>query len=120
MTYRKTVGDLGEKIATDFLIKRNYSIKDKNYHSRFGEIDIIASKNSFLYFIEVKTRCEVDSGSAEHAVGFLKKEKIYKTIQEYIVTKDIKQEFCFQVIAVYLNFQTRQARIKHYPAVALF
>lgn len=120
MSYNKSVGDFGEKIATDFLIKQGYRIEAKNYHCRFGEIDIIASKQDFLYFVEVKTRRNMKYGLAEEAVNFSKKAKIAKTIQEYIFTNEISQQYCFQVIAVYLNFETRRASIKQYLSVALF
>ena len=119
MTYRKSVGDLGERIAADFLIRKGYHIKSKNYHSRFGEIDIIAEREGFLYFVEVKTRRNVDFGLAEESVGFSKKEKIFKTIQSYILENEIEGEYCFQVIVVYLNYKTRLAKIKQYLQVAL-
>ncbi|MFA7662445.1 MAG: YraN family protein [Patescibacteria group bacterium] len=120
MTYRKSVGDLGEKIAADFLVRQDYFIETKNYHSRFGEIDIVASKSDCLYFIEVKTRSNQEFGLAEESINFFKKDKLFKTIQDYLSKNEIESEYCFQVIIIYLDFQARRAKIKHYPQVALF
>ena len=51
----KLKGKLGENIAKDFLVKKGFKILDTNFHySRFGEIDIIASKSNVIYFVEVK------------------------------------------------------------------
>jgi Holliday junction resolvase-like predicted endonuclease len=48
-------GEIGENIAVKFLVKHGYSIIDRNYTKKWGEIDIIAKKQGKLYFIEVKS-----------------------------------------------------------------
>lgn len=52
---KQKLGELGEKIAEMFLVKQGFLIIDRNYSTRFGEIDIIALKNNRYHFIEVKT-----------------------------------------------------------------
>ena len=47
--------EIGENIAVRFLVKHNFSILERNYTKKWGEIDIIAEKSSKLYFIEVKS-----------------------------------------------------------------
>ena len=49
-------GVLGEQIATILLEKKGYAIVDRRYRTRWGEIDIIAQKERYLVFVEVKTR----------------------------------------------------------------
>ena len=49
----KNIGDLGEKIASDFLKKQGYKIIERNYECKQGEIDIIAIDKKELVFIEV-------------------------------------------------------------------
>jgi len=51
---RKT-GDLGESIACRFLINKGFSIVERNYLKKWGEIDIIAKKDGKAHFIEVKS-----------------------------------------------------------------
>jgi len=58
-TVKKKIGNLGEDIACRFLVKHGYSVLERNYWKKWGEIDIIAKKSKRLYFIEVKSvSCE--------------------------------------------------------------
>ena len=43
-------GEIGENIAVKFLVKHGFSILDRNYTKKWGEIDIIAEKSNKLYF----------------------------------------------------------------------
>ena len=52
---RKQVGALGEKVAAEYLRRRGFSIRDRNFVRKTGELDIIAEKESTLHFVEVKT-----------------------------------------------------------------
>ena len=49
-------GKFGEDVTVKYLENRGYEILDRNFHSRWGEIDIIAKINECLVFCEVKTR----------------------------------------------------------------
>ena len=55
-TRRKSLGDFGEKFATEWLRSQGFKITAKNYASAYGEIDIIASKDDVISFVEVKAR----------------------------------------------------------------
>ncbi len=50
------LGLLGERIASQFLERHNLNIIDKNFRTKWGEIDIITMSNMSLRFIEVKTK----------------------------------------------------------------
>lgn len=52
----KLKGKEGEKFALNYLIKEGYKILEKNYHKRFGEIDIIAEKDDEIIFFEVRSK----------------------------------------------------------------
>src|SRR5947209_6344330 len=54
-TIKRRIGDIGEGLACRFLMKQNFVIKDRNYLKKYGEIDIVATKNGIYHFIEVKT-----------------------------------------------------------------
>lgn len=58
MYERHEVGINGEKIAADYLYNLGYKIYCKNFHSYFGEIDIIAGDKNEIVFVEVKTRTQ--------------------------------------------------------------
>ncbi len=53
---RRTLGALGEQIATTHLQARGYRIVDRNFRTRWGELDIVAADEQTLVFCEVKTR----------------------------------------------------------------
>jgi len=56
MALHNKIGVLGEEIAVRYLKKENYYIVERNYRNKFGEIDIIAAKESYTIFVEVKSR----------------------------------------------------------------
>ena len=53
---RKKIGSIGEKLAADYLERIGYSILQRNFRCRYGEIDIIACNSEYLVFCEVKKR----------------------------------------------------------------
>ena len=53
---RKKIGSIGEKLASDYLERFGYSILQRNFLCRYGEIDIIACNSEYIEFCEVKTR----------------------------------------------------------------
>lgn len=93
-------GKIGEDCAADLLIGKGYQIVARNYHSRFGEIDIIAQNNSYLVFIEVKTRDENYSVSPLEAVTVAKQKKLYKTALLYLQMYPTKLQPRFDVIGI--------------------
>ena len=81
----KLKGKLGENIAKDFLVKRGFKILDTNFrYSRFGEIDIIASKSNIIYFVEVKYRTTNTFGTPFEAITKQKLEKILSSAKFYL------------------------------------
>ena len=97
-------GILGENEACKYLISKGYSIIDRNYKTKIGEIDIIAIKSKILVFIEVKTRTSVDYGYPYEAVNWKKQEKIYKSSLIYIKHKNMENyQIRYDIIEVFLR-----------------
>jgi putative endonuclease len=117
---RKT-GDVGEKIAADYLKQQNYKILDKNYRKPWGEIDIIAQNNQEITFAEVKTRTVSPESNTneypfpEENVRRKKQKNLIRLAQAYLSDKNLSHETYWQidVIAVELNLQTKKANITH-------
>jgi len=84
MRYRKNVGDIGEDFASQLLTNAGYSILERNYRTKAGEIDIIATKNGVLHFIEVKTRNGDQYGYPSEAVDEAKQKRIKKAAEQYL------------------------------------
>lgn len=77
-------GALGEKICYLFLLKNGFKVILKNFKSPFGEIDLIATKNENIYFVEVKLRQKKCGYSPCEAVNLKKQKKIVKTAIYFI------------------------------------
>lgn len=69
MAKHNETGIKGEQIAENFLIKKGYTILQRNWCFEKKEIDLIALKDDLLVFVEVKTRNRYDFGYPEEAVG---------------------------------------------------
>lgn len=101
---RKTLGRKGEDIATCYLTKNRYRIIQRNFKARYGEIDIICTKNGTLIFVEVKTRIGRQFGLPEEAVTPRKLREIVKTAQYYTLThKGLPELLRIDVIAIELD-----------------
>lgn len=104
-------GKKGELIAKEYLISKGYLIKTVNYRNRFGEIDIIATINDILVFVEVKTRTSITYGYAYEAVNKKKQNKIIYCSQIYLLDNRMKDiQARYDIIEVYL---TENLRINH-------
>ena len=99
----KKTGDYGEYCAVKYLCKQGYKIVERNYRTRFSEIDIIAYDGDCMCFIEVKTRSRDDYGLACEAVNTKKQQKIIMGASHYISTNNIDAPFRFDVVEVYTN-----------------
>lgn len=66
---KSIVGKKGEDLACSYLENLHYQILERNFHTRFGEIDIIAREKKALIFVEVKTRRSQSYGSPAESVG---------------------------------------------------
>ena len=64
----KEKGQIGENIACTFLVKRGYTIMERNYLRKWGEIDIVALDGNTLVYVEVKTRSSYRFGRPEESV----------------------------------------------------
>lgn len=80
----REVGNEAETKATSFLRDNSYEILTRNYSTRVGEIDIIASRDGFICFVEVKYRNPMGYGTAIDAITKSKMHKILMTAKRYL------------------------------------
>ncbi len=100
----KITGAIGEKLAVNYLIKNNYKIIDRNFKCKLGEIDIIATVDDMIVFVEVKTRKSSSYGYPYEAVTVNKQQKIIKTAYSYIKLKKIaNKQYRFDIIEIFLD-----------------
>lgn len=77
-------GQLGEDIAVKYLLQQNLKLVHKNFHSRFGEIDLIMRDDDTLIFIEVRKR-KTGIDAAIESISPAKQRKLVKAAQYYLV-----------------------------------
>ena len=66
---RRTLGARGEDLAARHLEARGLEVVERNYRTRYGELDIVARDPRFLVFCEVKTRIARDGTPAGDVLG---------------------------------------------------
>jgi len=89
-------GNFAEERALSFLEDHGFQIIDRNYYSRFGEIDLIALKDDVLHFIEVKS----GEGDPVYKITPSKLSKIIKTANIYMQKKHLDLDYCFDAVIV--------------------
>jgi len=119
MNSKIQLGKLGEKLAADFLSNNDCKVLDKNFNTRYGEIDLVASSGDEILFCEVKTRTSNRYGYPETAVNKKKIHHILKALRIYLKTKNINSYWRIDIISVELNMQKRKAKISWFKNVSV-
>ncbi len=106
MYRRHETGKKGESYAIEFLQDKAYTIIERNFHCKTGEIDIIAfdNKKEELVFIEVKTRNNFEYGTPIEAVNNRKQNHIINVAKYYEYIHKLKNVYIrFDVIEVFMQ-----------------
>ncbi|MBC8569546.1 YraN family protein [Zongyangia hominis] len=103
---RRDTGRLGEDVCGKVLAAAGYQIVARNYHSRYGEIDLIAQKDGVLAFVEVKARREDSIALPREFVDIKKQRKIIKTALSYLSVTGSPLQPRFDVFEVCLDPST--------------
>ena len=109
--YSDYIGDIGEEKALEFLIKKGYEFVDKNYHSRYGEIDIIVKDKEYMVFVEVKTRKRGSLARPSEFVDIRKQRRILRTAKIYLSENLTDLQPRFDVIEV--TYKGNEFEIEH-------
>ena len=118
---RKDVGRGGEDIACQFLERRGYKVVERNYRRKWGEIDIIATKDGTVRFVEVKAVsreiAKIDGSREmdyrpEELVHHSKLRKVARTAALYMEEKGDEREYQIDVVGVIMDEKKRTARCR--------
>lgn len=120
---KQKIGQIGENIAVKFLMKHHFSILDRNYTKKWGEIDIVAEKSNKIYFIEVKsvsretlssvTHETLDQYKPEDNMHPWKLKRLARVIQTYLLSKNLdEKEWQVDLLVIFLNLKDKTAKIK--------
>ena len=112
---RKSLGTWGEEKAAHYLRLHGYSILERNFSCRSGEIDIVAKKGNYIIFIEVKLRKDAEFAEAKEFVTYGKQRRILTTAQLYLAGHETDLQPRFDVIEIYApgGENSRKVRINH-------
>lgn len=95
------LGKLGEEKAAIFLINIGYRILATNYRFGRAEVDIIATNDKHVIFVEVKTRTNYLYGYPEESVGAKKQKLMCKAASEYMYQNNLNIAIRFDVMAIF-------------------
>lgn len=123
---RKDIGEMGEKVAREYLRRQRFSIVDKNVRRKIGEVDIIAKSKESLHFVEVKSivcnefpdkdslRDEFDPSVNLHPY---KIQKVARIAEWYVAEKDWEGEWQVDGLLVWLRRRDGMARVAYLPQI---
>lgn len=101
---RRLIGHKGEELAAQFLAAQGYSILQRNYRCRLGEIDIVARDGATTVFVEVKTRSSGRYGQAQEAITYRKRAKLRRLGEYYVAQFGCQEESLrFDVVAISIS-----------------
>lgn len=96
-------GELGERTAAVYLRKQGYRILCKNFYTRYGEIDIVASKGEYIVFVEVKTRKPDSLVTGEEAVTAAKAGRLKAAAALYLEKNQTELQPRFDYVGTLLQ-----------------
>lgn len=117
--YRKNLGNWGENLALEYLTDKGYELLERNFHSRYGELDLIMRLGNVPVAVEVKTRRSRKYGFAEYSITKKKIQAIADTMTVYL-DKNANFGDAWQIDLVVIEcFGTDKPEIIHYQNILM-
>lgn len=104
-------GMAGEEIAIAHLLKHGYRIRERNWHHRHLEVDIIAETGNLLVIVEVKLRAGNAFGMPEAFVTKTKQQNLIRAAEVYIRQHQLDLETRFDIVSIIHN--ARELQVDH-------
>lgn len=112
---RKALGKLGERLAVEHLRAKGYTIREQNFRTAAGEIDIVAEGVGVLAFVEVKCRRGAAMGTAAQALTAAKQRRMVQMAEAYgQAREDLPEQWRIDLIAIDFKRDGRLASVVHY------
>ena len=103
------LGAYGEGVALDFLKEQGFKIRERNFKTKLGEIDIVAEESGTICFIEVKTRKSFAQGDPVEAISKNKQFKLSQMALNYLMEKKLdNKDARFDVVSIMIDTQGRK------------
>lgn len=118
MSQTKKLGQKAENLANKYLKNKGYIFIAQNFHSPFGEIDLIFQDKDQLVFVEVKARHDTRFGNPEEAINHQKLQKITTTAQMFMQSHpDLPQSARIDAVAV--DASETPPKIRHHQNISI-
>lgn len=114
-TSTKTIGDQAEQLAAEYLIQQGLRLLDRNFHSRFGEIDLIMQEQNTIVFVEVRYRHSFTTMHAEETIDARKCGRIIKTAESYIQSQASQTHNDYRIDVISMCGDLQDVRINWIP-----
>jgi putative endonuclease len=115
--HRPELGRRGEQLAAEHLVRRGFEIVERNYRTRWGELDIVAFDGRTLAFCEVKTRRMAAGGTSPlEAVRSLKRSRVRKMAGSWLIERTDRphaDNLRFDAIGVTFDLAGRLVSLEH-------
>lgn len=130
MTYQRDIGKLGEDMACIFLTESGFTILERNFRTKFGEIDVIVLQKAddvrlrpvgatdVTVFIEVKTRTSSTFGTPEEAFDLRKRRRFERAVKCYLSDHHEVRDWRVDFIGITLDRAGRMIYREHIRDVA--
>lgn len=115
MDNRKLLGNRGEKIAKDFLLKKGYTLIAQNYRQGHLEIDLIFETSKQVVFVEVKTRLLGSVDYYDNPLTQCQNKSLQRALIIYCVTNNISLDLArLDLIIILADTNSQRVFLKHY------
>jgi putative endonuclease len=109
---RKRLGDAGEQIAARELIRRGYTVHERNWRCLEGELDIVAERQQTWVFVEVRTRRGDRFGTPEESITPIKRAHLVAAAQSYLQEHSLEGcDWRIDVVAVAMTERGELVRV---------
>jgi putative endonuclease len=103
MALHNLIGASGEDIATEYVQKQGYTVLERNFRCKLGEIDIIAKDGAQMVFVEVKTRTSSLFGTPLEAITRKKLLSLVKSAEYYLLTNKLGQNYRIDAVEIVMR-----------------
>lgn len=114
---RRARGAIGEQAAADLLAELGFEIVERNFRTRYGELDIVAIDRGTLVFCEVRTRVGRNAiAYALESIGPAKRLQLRKMAREWFrlnTTPTPTRSTRFDAVAVAVTPDGRVRSLEH-------
>lgn len=103
MALHNDTGKIGEDLAFKWFMNNNYTILHRNWRHKHWEVDLIASRDQILHFIEVKTRTSLAYGYPDDNVSVRKINYLIGASEEYLYLNPQWNRIQFDILSIFIK-----------------